>query len=307
MDLSIIIVSYNTRDLLQQALNSIYGNEINYKYEVFVVDNISPDGSADMVRKEFPQVKLISNEDNVGYARANNQAIRDAKGEYILLLNPDTVVLPGSLDKLVDYLKQHRDVGALGPKIVLPDGSLDKACKRGFPTPLNSLFKTVGLDKFFPKSKLFGGYNLTYLDEDEVHLVDSLVGACMLVPREVIERVGMLDEQFFMYGEDIDWCYRIKNAGWKVCYYPEAKIIHHKRASSSKRKLKTTYEFHRAMVLFYRKHYLNRYNFFVMGFVYLGIGFSLGLALLKLLLGFKGGRPSDTRVSEGIKQGSHSN
>ncbi|WP_366923787.1 glycosyltransferase family 2 protein [Metallumcola ferriviriculae] len=299
MDLTIIIVNYNVKNLLYQALKSIPRGISHISYEVQVVDNHSTDGSQEMVLRDFPEVDLIQNKENVGYAKANNQAIRKAKGKYILLLNPDTVILPGAIDKLMDYLSKHKQVGAIGPKIEMADGNLDKACKRGFPTPLNSLFKTVGLDKLFPNSRLFGSYNLTYLNNDMEHLIDCLVGACMLVRREVIEKVGMLDEQFFMYGEDIDWCYRIKDAGWYIVYYPEAKIIHYKRASSSKRKLKTTYEFHRAMVLYFKKHYSERYNVLIMWLVYLGIGASYLVSLLKLLvLGFKGGGPSDTGVSE---------
>jgi GT2 family glycosyltransferase len=282
MDLSVVVVNYNTVDLLIQNLKYIYKYPSKkYNIETYVVDNNSFDDSIEMTNKLFPQVKILPQRKNLGFSKANNIAIKQAKGKYILLLNSDTVVVDDCLEKCLDYMEQNKDIGALGCKVILPDGSLDKACKRSFPTPKNSFYHAVGLAKLFPKNKRFGAYNLTYLDEDEIHEVDSLVGAFMMVKKEVIEQVGMLDEKYFMYGEDIDWCYRIKKAGWKIVYYPKAKIIHYKGSSSKKKRWKTIYEFHRAMYLFFNDHYKDKYNIIVTVLVYTGIAIKYILALLK--------------------------
>jgi len=271
MKLSIIIVNYNTRDLTLQTLNSVYKNQGDNNFEVIVVDNASKDDSVEMIKKHFPQVILIQNNENLGFSKANNIAIKRSIGEYILLLNSDTIVMEDTLEKMIKYMNDNPDVGASGCKVVLPDGSLDKACKRSFPTPQNALYNALKLDRLFPQSKVFGEYNLTYLDENEIHDVDCLVGAFMMVRREVIEQVGLLDEDFFMYGEDIDWCYRIKQAGWRIVYYPKTKIIHYKGGSSKKKNTKIIYEFHKAMYLFFEKHYKDRYSILLRYVVYLGI------------------------------------
>lgn len=271
MDLSIIIVNYNTKELLRQTLESVFRNQPGYRFEVFVVDNHSADGSCRMVKEKFPHVLLIENKENEGFSRANNRAIRISQGRYILLLNSDTLVLPGTFDTMINFLEDNPRVGAAGCKVVLTNGKLDLACRRSFPTPLNSLFQAVGLSKLFPKSELFARYNLTYLDEDETYPVECIVGAFMLVRRETIEQIGLLDETFFMYGEDIDWCFRIKHAGWEIYYHPKAKIIHYKGATSVKRKYWMIYEFHRAMLIFYRKHYAEKKSFLVNWLVIIGI------------------------------------
>ncbi|GAW29473.1 glycosyltransferase family 2 protein [Carboxydocella sp. ULO1] len=283
MKLSIIIVNYNTKALLKQTLQSVYNHPPQADFEVFVVDNHSTDSSVEMVKQNFPQVKLIENQENEGFSRANNRAIRISKGEYILLLNSDTVVLPNTFDIMLDFMDKHPQVGAAGCKVLLPDGKLDLACRRSFPTPLNALFQALGLSKLFPKSRLFAQYNLTYLDEDQTYPVDCLVGAFMLVRRKTIEQVGLLDETFFMYGEDIDWCYRIKKAGWEIYYYPEARIIHYKGASSKKKKYRMIYEFHRAMVIFYQKHYAPNTFVLVNIIVLLGIWLRYLVALVRNL------------------------
>lgn len=284
MDLSIIIVNYNTKDLLMQTIQSIIDTSKNINYEIIVSDNNSTDGSIEMVKEKFPQVKLIENKENLGFPKGNNVAIRQSKGRYILLLNSDTVVLEDCLSKCIGYMDVSKNIGVLGCKVVLKDGSLDHACKRGFPTPEASLFYILKLHKFFPKVEKFNQYDLGCLDEDKVSEVDSLMGAFMILRREVIEKVGLLDEQFFMYGEDIDWCYRIKQAGWQVVYYPEAKIIHYKGASSRKKPYKTLYEFHRAMILFYNKHYRLNYNIGITILVYIGVYIKFILSLLKNLI-----------------------
>lgn len=280
MDLSIIIVNYNTKELLKQTIESVIqtiGQTI--KYEIIVSDNGSKDGSNEMMKSCFPQIKLIENNANLGFSKANNVAIKEARGRYILLLNSDTVVKDDCLQKSVAYMDKHGEIGVLGCRVVLPNGILDHACKRGYPTPEASLYYILKLNKLFPSSKKFGAYALDYLPDNEINEVDSLVGAFMMVRKEAIDKVGLLDEDFFMYGEDIDWCYRIKEAGYKVIYYPEAEIIHYKGASSKKKRLKTIYEFHRAMILFYNKHYIHKYNFLVTFLVYIGISLKLILTL----------------------------
>lgn len=277
MNLSIIIVNYNTKELLKQTIESVINTIEHIEYEIIVSDNDSKDGSQTMIKEEFSRVRLIENNDNLGFPKGNNVAIREAKGRYILLLNSDTKVLENCIEDCAKYMDNHKDIGALGCKLVLADGTLDHACKRGFPTPEASLFYMLKFNRLFPQNKKFAAYTMGYLSEDSINEVDSLTGAFMLVRREVIDKVGFLDERFFMYGEDIDWCYRIKSAGYKVVYYPKVTTIHYKGQSSKKKKLKTIYEFHRAMILFYNKHYRKEYNFIVTLLVYIGISLKLVL------------------------------
>lgn len=281
-DLSIIIVSYNTVELLRNCINSIYHATKNINFDVWVVDNQSKDGSADMVENEFPKVNLIRNQINGGFSQANNLAIRDAvkDSKYILILNPDTIVHEKTLEQCVKVMNENTKIGALGCKVVKPNGQLDKACKRGFPSPWNSLCYFLHLDKLFPKSEKFGGYNATYIGEDEESVIECLVGAFMMVKKEAIEQVGMLDDTFFMYGEDIDWCYRIREAGWENYYYPKVAITHYKGESSKKQSVRMIGEFHKSMIIFYDKHYKNKHNFLVNSLVYLGVYSKWGLTLL---------------------------
>ncbi len=260
-DLGIVIVNYNTRDLLRRCLETLFASE-GVSFRLCVVDNASTDGSAAMVARDFPQVHLIANEENLGYPAANNQGLRamgferGQRGEarYALLLNPDTELPPDALAKMTAFLDAHPEAGIAGPRLVRPDGSLDLACRRAFPSPEVSFYRLTGLSRLFPRSRRFGRYNLTYLPEDETAEVDSVVGAYMQVRAEAIEQVGLLDESFFMYGEDLDWAFRVKAAGWKVYYYPEVTVLHVKRASS-RRSGRAQVEFWRAMEVFYRKHY----------------------------------------------------
>ncbi|WP_010494546.1 glycosyltransferase family 2 protein [Paenibacillus elgii] len=271
MDLSIIILNYNTRELTLNCLKSIYLSETTYTYEVILIDNNSMDNSVEAIREAFPSVHLICNDVNVGYSKANNQGMRVAKGRYVLLLNSDTVIQPDTLHTMIQFMDQHEHIGAAGCKVVLPDGALDKACRRGFPTPSASFYYAFGFSKLFPDNPKFNQYQLTHLDQDKDYPVDCLVGAFMMVRKEAIDQVGMLDEQFFMYGEDIDWCYRIKQGGWNIYYYPYTQITHYKGASSRRKPFKIIYEFHRAMYLFHQKHYRMNYSFFVNFLVYSGI------------------------------------
>ncbi len=263
-DLGIVIVNWNTRDLLRVCLQTVYASAGDFRYRVVVVDNASSDGSAAMVAAEFPQAHLIASSENLGYPKGNNVGLRalgyhdaqvdDDAPRYALLLNPDTEVETRSLVDMVRFMDARPEVGAAGPKLVLPDGSLDKACRRGFPTPRVSLYHYLGLAKLFPRSKTFGRYNMTFIDEDVETEVDSVVGAYMQVRREAIAQVGLLDETFFMYGEDLDWAFRIKSRGWKIIYHPAVTVKHVKRAAS-RQSQRAQMEFWRAMLIFYRKHY----------------------------------------------------
>ena len=265
VDLGIVILNWNTSATAQALSGDGLRQRGRFSYQVVVVDNASPDDSAEMVRREFPQAQLIVSEINGGYSSGNNLGLRalgyqeqragqpDAP-RYALLLNPDTEVPPKGLRDMVAFMDAQPKIGAAGPKLVLLDGSLDKACRRSFPTPLISLYHFSGLAKLFPNSPRFARYNMTYLPVDQEAEVDSVVGAYMQVRREAIEAVGLLDEVFFMYGEDLDWAYRIKNAGWSVVYHPQVVVKHVKRAAS-RQSQRAQLEFWRAMLIFYRKHY----------------------------------------------------
>lgn len=258
--LAIVIVNYNTRELLRACLESIPAGVGSVDASVWVVDNASRDESAAMVRGNFPHVRLLENTHNGGFAHANNLALRtilaqEPAPDYVMLLNPDTVAPAESLAHLVDYLERRPEIGACGPRLLLPDGSLDLACRRSFPTPEISLYRMLGLAKIFPRSPRFARYNMTYLDPSVETEVDSVVGACMLVRTAIVRAVGLLDETFFMYGEDLDWAYRIKQAGWRIMYVPGSIVHHHKRASSSQRPFASIRHFYDAMRIFYRKHY----------------------------------------------------
>src|SRR5208283_1624252 len=210
MDVSIIIVNYNVRDFLNNALVSVFRALEGMNGEVFVVDNASDDGSSDLVRQSFPKVRLIANNTNVGFAKANNQALAMSSGKYLMLLNPDTVVQEDTFRTLINFFEANGDVGMAGCKILNPDGTLQLACRRSFPAPWVAFTKVSGLSSVFGSTKLFGKYNLTYLNPDESYEVDAISGSCMMIRREVFDTVGGLDESFFMYGEDLDWCYRIQ-------------------------------------------------------------------------------------------------
>jgi N-acetylglucosaminyl-diphospho-decaprenol L-rhamnosyltransferase len=290
MDLSIVILNFNTREHLRQCLaslraegsTSLSGGPI--QAEVIVVDNASADGSAEMAATEFPWVELVRSPRNGGFARGNNQALRRARGAAILLLNPDTRMPRGGIADLLDRLRAHPEVGIVGPKLLRPNGSMHLACRRSFPTPTIAFYRFSGLARLRPASPRFGRYNLTFLDPDLPMEVDSVCGACLLVRRQVVQRIGLLDERFFMYGEDLDWCMRTRQAGWTVRYEPGIVVQHQHGAASRKRALRTTFHFFRAMDLFYRKHYIREYHPLVTGAVRTAIYAALGVALFRTLL-----------------------
>jgi GT2 family glycosyltransferase len=254
VDLSVIIVNYNVVYFLEQCLNSVIAASKNLKVEIFVVDNNSVDGSVELVQEKFPQVSLIANKENTGFSRANNQAIQLSSGKYILLLNPDTVVEEDTFEKTIKFMDEHPDSGGLGVRMIDGKGKFLPESKRGFPSPWVAFCKIFGLSKVFPKSKTFGQYHLGYLSEFEINEIDVLSGAFMLMRKETLDKVGHLDETFFMYGEDIDLSYRIKLGGYKNYYYPETKIIHYKGESTKKSSVNYVFVFYKAMVIFAKKH-----------------------------------------------------
>jgi N-acetylglucosaminyl-diphospho-decaprenol L-rhamnosyltransferase len=291
MDLSIIIVNYNTRDLLRNCLRSVYSSQGDFQYEVIVVDNCSPDDSVEMVRQEFPQAKLTASEINGGYAYANNLGLRQAQGQHALLLNPDTVLPPTSLQDMMAFMEEHPDAGVAGPKLVLADGSLDLACRRSFPTLDIAFYRLIGLSKRYPNSPRYNRYNLGYLDPDQVAEVDSVVGAFMWIRRDALDQAGLLDERYFMYAEDIDLCYRIKvEHGWKVYYNPAVVVTHYKAQSTRRRFAPMTIAFYRAMWLFHKKHFAQRTFFLLNWATALGLA---GLCSLALTVNFL--RPPEKR------------
>lgn len=255
MKLSVVIVNYNVRHFLQQALLSVFKSGRGLDMDVWVVDNNSVDNSVEMVRSEFPQVKVIDNRENVGFSKANNQAIRQSTAEYVLLLNPDTVLQEDTLEKCVAFMDQHQDCGGLGVRMIDGKGKFLPESKRGLPTPAVALYKMTGLSAIFPGSRIFGKYHLRYLSEWETHEVDVLSGAFMMLRKSVLDKVGLLDEAFFMYGEDIDLSYRIQKGGYKNYYFPDTTIIHYKGESTKKKSANYVKVFYNAMVLFARKHY----------------------------------------------------
>lgn len=275
--LSICIVTQKARDYLRDCLLSIHAHPYSGAFEIIVVDNFSQDGTLEMLRQEFPEVQIIENDHNTGYSFPNNQALRAAQGQYLLLLNPDTLALPGTFDTLVGFLEAHPEVGVCGPKVLNADGTLQKPCRRGEPRPMAILSYFLGLNALFPRSKLFGGYLLTYLPEDEVNPVDGVSGSCMLIRRAVIEQIGDLDERFFAYQEDADFCHRTQQAGWKVFYVPTARLIHFGGKGGSRvQPFRSIVAWHKSYYLYYRKN-LARDYFFLLNWLY------YGLMLLKFL------------------------
>ncbi len=259
MQLSVVIVNYNVKYFLEQALHAVRKACIGIESEIFVVDNHSLDGSCDMVRSIFPEVHVIENKENLGFAKANNQAIRIAKGKYVLLLNPDTVIEEDCFKKVIAFMEANPDAGAVGVRMIDGSGKFLPESKRGLPTPEVAFYKISGLAALFPKSKRFGKYHLGYLKNDEIHEVEVLAGAFMMLRHDVLKEVGLLDEDYFMYGEDIDLSYCISKVGYKNYYYPDTTIIHYKGESTKKTSVNFVFTFYRAMVIFARKHYSKKH------------------------------------------------
>lgn len=300
LDLGIVIVNYNVRDLLRDCLASVFDSRGDFAFEVCVVDNDSQDGSADMVEAEFPQVRLIR-ADNRGYAAGNNLGLRafgfeengassPAAPRFALLLNADTVLSPSALADMLDFMDAHPKAGVAGPRLVREDGSLDKACRRSFPTPEIAFYRMSGLSRLFPRSRRFGRYNLTFMPLDITAEVDSVVGAFMLIRGEALAQVGLLDERYFMYAEDLDFCYRAKHQGWQVWYNADVTVLHYKGQSSKQRSTFANVQFYRTMRLFHDKHYRQQTFFLVNWFIYIAVALLGSWAVLRDRL-----RPAERR------------
>lgn len=283
-DLSIVIVSFNTKDFLKNCIQSIYDTAKDFSFEVVVVDNDSKDGSVELIEKEFKDVILIKNKENLGFSKANNIGIKKTTGNYVLFLNSDTVVHENTLKEMIKFMETHEKVGAATCRVLLSNGKLDDASHRGFPTPWNAISHFSGLSKILGQTKLFGGYNLGYLSLEKEHEIDALAGAFMFVRRKAGEEVNWWDEDYFFYGEDLDFCYMLKQKEWKIFYVPSVSILHFKGVSGGikkisedvstadeKTKIKASSERFRAMRLFYKKHYLDKYPVFVTKLVFAGI------------------------------------
>ena len=279
--LSICIVSYQARDYLRDCLLSIREYPPDGAYEIIIVDNGSTDGTISMLREEFPETVVIKNQDNEGFTAPMNQALHRGQGNYLLQLNPDTLVHPGAFNELIQFLKTHPDVGICGPKVLNTDGSLQSPCRRGESRPWAVISYFLRLPALFPHSKFFGGYLMNYMDEDETHAIAGVAGSCMMIRKEVITGIGYLDEQFFAYQEDADYCLRARKAGWKIFYVPSALITHYGGQGGSRvQPYRSIIEWHRSYWLFYRKNYAEDYFFILNWLYYLAMLLKLGGALL---------------------------
>ncbi|MCL4458610.1 MAG: glycosyltransferase family 2 protein [Chloroflexi bacterium] len=283
--LSIVIVSWNVKDLLRACLRSVETEvrRSGLSVEVLVVDNASSDGSVAMVMAEFPWVKLIVNDTNVGFTRANNQASSQAQGDYLLLLNPDTELRVGSLSSMTEFMEKHRDVGVLGPQLLYGDGIIQSS-RRRFPTLATALVESTILQRYMPNIGLLRRYYMTDTPDNEIQEVDWVVGACFMVRREALSQVGMLDERYYMYSEELDWCYRIKQAGWHVVYFPLAKVIHHEAKSSEQDITLRNIYFHESKCRFFGKHYGRWQEVTLRTFIFLTFLFQLFEESLKFVL-----------------------
>jgi len=280
IDLTVSIVNSNNRDLLRDCLRSIFDGNRLAQLEVIVVDHCSSDGSREMVRSEFPQVQLIENNNVAGYSANHNLALCQAEGRYVGICNEDLKFYPGALDQLVAHMDMNPDVGAVGPCVLFPDGTIQLECARRYPTLWSEFCRITNLDQRFPRSRLFGGVNMGYWDHSDTREVDCLLGACMIVRREVIAQVGLMDEDFFMYGEDIDWPYRIRQAGWRIVYVADAKVLHYGGQSTRRQPLRMTLEALRSQHHFFKKHYGSAYAAAYRGLVLaLTLGKSAAFAL----------------------------
>lgn len=255
MDVSIIVVNWNVRELLGRCLASLEANCGNLSLEVIVVDNASSDGSAQMVRSEFPKVRLIASQKNVGYTGGNNLGAKEAAGRYLLILNPDAEIVGGAVGQMIAYLDSHPDVGVVGPQLVYPDGTLQPS-RRRFPQAMTALFDGTPFSlRWFPNNRFERAYYMTDRPDDEIQSVDWLVGAALMIRREAWQKVGPLDEQFFMYSEELDWCHRCRDAGWEIHYLPAARIVHHEEASARQIPATTRIRIFRSRILYFRKYF----------------------------------------------------
>jgi len=252
--LSIIIVNWNTSRLLEVCLDSVYRHAPEFDFEAIVIDNASDDFDVSAMQAKFPEARIIANNKNLGYAEGNSQGIEIAAGRYILLLNPDTEIKNKSLEKLVELMETHPKAAAAGCRLIRPDGSIERSV-RGFPEPVSVAAEFFGLSKLFPKSRMFGAYRMTWFGYDEEIQVDQPMGSCLILSRKAIEEIGVFDKDFPIFFNDVDWCYRAKQAGWKIYFTPKAEVIHHGGSSTKQIRKEMRRESHRSLAKFYEKHY----------------------------------------------------
>ncbi len=302
LDLSIIIVSYNTADITVEAIQSIISTAKNIQYEIIVVDNNSTDNSVEEIQKlkgksqkHNSKIKIVENKENYGFSKANNIGVKQATGRYVLFLNSDTVVHEKTLDGMVEWMDQNPKVGAATCKLVMPNGEIDDASHRGFPTPLRSFFHFSGIARIFPRSRFFNGYHLGWNNIDTAHEIEALAGAFMITRHEAGEQIGWWDEDYFWYGDDLDFCYKLSKNGWKIYYVPEFSTLHYKGVSgglkkvsqkitsaSKETKMRATNARFDAMKIFYKKHYMNKYPWFVTQLIFLGINIKKNITKKKV-------------------------
>jgi hypothetical protein len=278
--MSFCIVSYHSREFLKNCLDSLVANHPRAGYEVIVVDNHSTDGSVEMIRQYHPNVILEVLPADESYTQAMNRAMKMAKGKILVQLNPDTVIKSGVWDALADFMNNHTDVGICTPKVLNRDGTLQKQCRRSAAGPWDTFCYVIGLSRLFPNNRHFSGYLMTYMNEDIAHPCDAVSGSCMLIRREVVDKVGYLDESYYAYQEDSDYCYRAREAGFQVYYVPSGQIIHYGgQGGSLVHARRSIYEWHRSYWIYYRKHFAPRKFFLINWLVYLGIGIRLALKM----------------------------
>ncbi len=283
MDLSVVIVNYNVKYFLENTIRSLKDTVRNLSYEIIIIDNASRDGSREHILSKFNDINYIYNDSNLGFAKANNQGLKIAKGDYVLILNPDTIVKEKSVNLLVEYLKKNEKTGLVTCKIIGPEGTLDASCHRSFPTIWNSFCHLSGLSKLFPNSRLFSSYNLLYLEDDRIAEVDAVSGSFMLLRRNIIDEGILMPEDYFMYGEDIDFCYQIKRQGYKIEYVPISEIVHYRGQSSKKDKIKLRKYFFDSMKIFVKKNYTSKYSLFFKFILDIAIMFSFLVSIGKII------------------------
>lgn len=278
--LSIIILNHNSGSLLTDCLDSLFATELDCTHEVIVPDNASTDDSLERaIAKWGSRLQVIRNTENKGFSWGNNIGVRAAHGEYVCLLNPDTVIHPGTFQTLLSFMDEHPKAGFCGPKVFNSDGTLQLSCRRMIPSPFDAIARALFLSKMFPRSKRFARYNLTYLDRDVVQRVDASTGCCMVARRTMLDEIGLLDEGYFIYCEDVDWFQRAKNAGWEVWYVPEASIDHHHAYSTKFRRHEAVRDFHQSMIRFYRKHHAPQYPALFNGLIYASVFTRMGVIM----------------------------
>jgi len=264
---SALIVSYNVKSMLLKCLEALYAHA-DVPVEAVVVDNASTDGSAAAVTSAYPEAVVLQQSRNLGFGRANNVGLERCQGRFVLLLNPDVTMNPQAVGRMADFLITRPDAAAVGPRLLFPDGKLDPDARRSFPVPSTLFYRTVGLSRIFPKSRTFGRHNMGHVPEGEVHEMDAGTGACLMLRMTALDRVGFFDPRYFMYGEDLDLCYRLKLGGWKIFYLPSASAIHHKGAATRQVQRKMLYERHRAMWSYHMKHHADDVSAFANGLVW---------------------------------------